>query len=154
MDRQFVIFRLKDEYYGIDIAAVDGIIKMQDITYVPNTPDYIIGVTNLRGSVLPIIDLRKRFGMSSGEETVDVRIVNVSLEDIRVGMIVDSVSEVQIVSDEVITPTPSVVSTLETHFIAGIAKVNDKLVIILDLKEVLTAKMKRTEEEHLLLLDS
>jgi len=98
MERQLVVFTLAHEHYGVDIAAVESIIKLQPITVVPRAPAFIEGVTNLRGSVLPVMDLRKRFGLGSTAETAekeqkDRRIVVVALEGVKVGMIVDAVTE-------------------------------------------------------------
>jgi purine-binding chemotaxis protein CheW len=138
MERQLVVFELAEEHYGVDIAAVEGIIKMQPITSVPHAPYFVEGVTNLRGSVLPVIDLRKRFDLSQEETTRNSRIVVVAIQGTKVGMIVDAVSEVLRVSDEAIEPTPPLVTTVDTIFITGIAKVDQRLIILLDLSKVLS----------------
>lgn len=147
MERQLVVFELADEHYGLDIAAVESIIKLQAITGVPHAPACVEGITNLRGSVLPVIDLRKRFCLDQGEEHRDNRIIVVSLDGAKVGMIVDAVSEVLTVSDEVIEPPPAMVTTVDTAFITGIAKLgavesSPRLVILLDLGKVLTLEEK------------
>ncbi len=161
MENQLVVFKLGNEDYGVDIAAVDGIVKMQPISNVPYAPSFVEGITNLRGEVLPVIDLRKRFGLPPGEVSRNTRIVNVELahDDGRrgdkVGMVVDAVSEVLRVSDEDIAPPPPIVMTVDgdgaspaginNTFITGIAKVNDgtgspgRLVILLDLAKVLSS---------------
>ncbi len=92
MESQLVVFDLVDEHYGVDIAVVDGIVKMQAITAVPRAPSFVEGITNLRGEVLPVIDLRKRFGLPLGETTKETRIVNVEMDGVKVGMVVDAVS--------------------------------------------------------------
>mgnify|MGYP001286411218 FL=1 len=92
MENQLVVFDLANEQYGVDIAAVEGIIKMQTITVVPRAPQFVEGVTNLRGKVLPVIDLRKRFGLPRGEVTKDMRIVVVEMGGATVGIVVDGVS--------------------------------------------------------------
>jgi purine-binding chemotaxis protein CheW len=135
---QLVVFELANEHYGVDIAAVEGIIKMQNITRMPQSPDFVEGVTNLRGSVLPVIDLRKRFGLERQEATKDTRIVTVDMEGTKVGMVVDAVSEVLRVPEEAIEPPPPMVTSVDTSFIQGIAKMADRLVILLDLGRVLT----------------
>ncbi len=138
MENQQVIFEVAGESYGVDIAVVESIIKVQPITIVPHAPPFVEGITNLRGEVLPIIDLHKRFGMPVREPTRDSRIVVVSMGNIKVGMIVDGVSEVLTVPHENIEPPPAMVTSMNSAFITGIAKVGERLVILLDLGKVLT----------------
>jgi purine-binding chemotaxis protein CheW len=138
MEHQLVVFELANEHYGVDIAAVESIIKMQAITVVPQAPMFVEGVTNLRGSVLPVVDLRKRFGLECQEAGKNSRIVVVTIQGIHVGMIVDAVSEVLRISDDQIEPPPPMVTTLDSSFITGIAKVGDHLIILLDLGKVLS----------------
>jgi len=140
VENQLVVFDLAGEHYGVDIATVESIIKMQPITAVPHTLSFIQGVTNLRGAVLPVIDLRKRFGLPAGEDTKDTRIVVVEMNGETVGMVVDAVSEVLSVPAENVEPPPSLVSTVESVFITGIARVGERLVILLDLNQVLKAE--------------
>jgi purine-binding chemotaxis protein CheW len=111
---------------------------MQTITVVPHAPRFVEGVTNLRGSVLPVVDLRKRFGLAQDAVDKDGRIVVVSLSGAKVGMIVDAVSEVLRISDGAIEPPPPMVTTVDSAFITGIAKVNERLIILLDLGKVLS----------------
>ncbi len=139
MDQQCVIFKLQNESYGVDIASVEGIIKMQEITVMPHAPSFVDGITNLRGSVVPVIDLRRRFGMPSAEHTRDTRIVIVNLEGKKVGMTVDEVSEVIHIHDSQIEPAPSIVTTIDSGFIKGIAKDTGRLVILINLQQVLTS---------------
>ncbi len=138
MEHQLVIFELANEQYGVDIAAVEGIIKMQLITVVPHAPSFVEGVTNLRGSVLPVIDLRKRFNLPQEETTKNSRIIHIAIDNVKVGMIVDAVSEVLRVSEEAVEPTPSIVTTVDSAFITGIAKLEGRLIILLDLGKVLS----------------
>jgi purine-binding chemotaxis protein CheW len=140
MEEQLVIFELGNENYGLDISTVEGIIKIQEITKMPKAPEFVEGVTNLRGMVVPVLDLRKRFGLPVFENTRETRIVIVYIGKIKVGMIVDGVSEVIRVQEDAIEPTPPMVSSVNTAFIRGIAKVNDKLVTLLDLSQVLDLK--------------
>jgi purine-binding chemotaxis protein CheW len=140
MERQLVIFSLGDELYGVDIAAVEGIIKMQAITAVPHAPPFVEGVTNLRGKVLPVIDLRKRFGLNASQATRDSRIVTVEVAGLKVGMVVDGVSEVLRVPEEAIVPPSPLVTTVDSAFITGIAKVADRLIILLDLGQVMSVE--------------
>jgi purine-binding chemotaxis protein CheW len=140
MENQLVVFNLANEDYGVDIAAVDGIVKMQAITHVPHTPSFVEGITNLRGEVLPVVDLRRRFGLPQEEATKDTRIVNVEVDGVRVGMVVDAVSEVLRVAEEDIEPPSPIVTTVDSAFIAGIAKVDERLIILLDLARVLSTE--------------
>jgi purine-binding chemotaxis protein CheW len=137
VEKQLVVFALASEHYGMDISVVESIIKMQPITAVPRTPAFIEGVTNLRGAVLPVIDLRKRFGLPAAEAGKDTRIVVVEMNEQTVGMVVDAVSEVLDVPEENIEPPPAIVTTLDSTFITGIAKTEERLIILLDLNQVL-----------------
>jgi purine-binding chemotaxis protein CheW len=139
MEQQLVIFELSNEFYGVEIGTVEGIIKMQPITAVPHAPPFVEGVTNLRGAVLPVMDLRKRFGQPPQAATKDSRIVVAVMGALKVGMIVDGVSEVLRVADDAIEPPSPLVTTVETTFIKGIAKVADRLIILLELSQVLSA---------------
>jgi purine-binding chemotaxis protein CheW len=138
MEQQLVVFDLANEHYGVNISAVESIIKMQAITAVPRAPSFVEGVTNLRGSVVPVIDLRQRFGLPAGEETKETRIVVVEMGGTTVGMVVDGVSEVLSVTEEDIEPPSPIVMTIDSAFITGIAKVDDRLIILLDLGRVLS----------------
>lgn len=143
MESQLVIFELANEHYGVDIAAVESIIKMQDITAVPHAPPFVEGVTNLRGTVLPVIELRRRFGFPPGKETKDTRIVVIEMDGLTVGVIVDAVTEVMRVANDTIEPPSPLVTTIDSAFITGIAKIDKRLVILLDLSKVLST------QEHL-----
>ncbi len=142
MEKQLVIFKLGAEYFGIDIASVEGINKMLEITKIPQAPAYMEGITNLRGSVLPVIDLQKRFGMALGERDGDTRIVVAGLDGMKVGMIVSEVSEVLTIEESVIEPTPPMISNVNSEFITGVAKIDSRLVILLDLAKVLSVEEK------------
>lgn len=138
MEQQLVVFELANEHYGLDISAVEGIIKMQAITKMPQAPAFVEGVTNLRGTVVPVLDLRKRFGLPVMDHTKDTRIVVVYMDKTKIGMIVDGVSEVLRIPEESIEPTPPMVSNVNTAFIRGIAKLDNRLVTLLDLSKVLS----------------
>ena len=138
MDNQFVVFALSPEYFGINIAVVESIIKMQTITKIPHAPRYVEGVTNLRGKVVPVIDLRKRFGLLSQEMDKSSRIIVTNLSGSQIGMIVDEVSEVLTISDQSVEPVPNITTTVDSSFISGIAKMENRLVILLELAKVLT----------------
>jgi purine-binding chemotaxis protein CheW len=138
MENQVVVFELASEHFGVNIAAVESIIKMQGITRMPRSPHFVEGVTNLRGKVLPVVDLRTRFGLPAQEASKDSRIVVVTISGAEVGMVVDGVSEVLTVPADAVEPAPAIVTTVESTFITGIAKLDGRLVILLDLAQVLT----------------
>jgi purine-binding chemotaxis protein CheW len=142
MENQLVVFSLANEYYGVGISAVDSIIKLQPITYVPRAPAFVEGVTNLRGKVLPVVDLRKRFDLPVAPESKETRIVVTELNVSAVGMIVDSVSEVLRVPAEAIEPPSPIVTTVDSVFVTGIAKMDERLIILLDLEKVLSPEEK------------
>jgi purine-binding chemotaxis protein CheW len=147
MEKQLVIFELGNETYGVDIAIVEGIIKMQDITRLPHAPEYVEGIINLRGSILPVINLEKRLGMSPREQTNATRIIIILMGEAKVGMIVNSVSEVLMIEDSIIEIAPALVSSTKTEFITGIAKIDTRLVFLLD-----PVKIFSTEESQPVLL--
>lgn len=143
MEKQLVIFELGAENFGIDIASVEGINKMLEITKIPKAPDYMLGITNLRGSVLPVIDLQKRFSMAVQEQTSETRIVVANMDGVKIGMVVSAVSEVLTIDDKVVEPPPPMVSNVNSEFIVGVAKIDKRLVILLDLAKVLSAEEKQ-----------
>jgi purine-binding chemotaxis protein CheW len=134
---QLVVFDLADEVYGVDIARVDEVIRMQEITRIPRAPEFVEGVTNLRGKVIPVVDLRRRFGLAMSEIQATSRIVVVYIGSHTIGLIVDGVSEVIRVSPSAIEPTSTIVTSVDSAYLRGSAKVGDKLVILLDLDYVL-----------------
>lgn len=142
MEYQLVVFELANEHYGLDISSVEGIIKMQEITRMPKCPPFVEGVTNLRGTVVPVIDLRTRFGLPRKEQDKDTRIVNVYIDKTKIGMVVDGVSEVLRVPEEAIENTPPMVNTVNTTFIRGIAKLEGRLVTLLDLDKIVSVEEK------------
>ncbi len=137
MTKQFVIYQLAGEQFGVDIAAVESIIKMQEIAAVPQAPEFVEGVTNLRGEVLPVIDLRKRFEIPPADDSEEERIVVVEIDGQNVGMIVDAVTEVLTLDEDAIEAPSALVIGRSVDFITGIAKVEDQLVTIIDLSMVL-----------------
>ncbi|HHU70259.1 MAG TPA: chemotaxis protein CheW [Thermoanaerobacterales bacterium] len=138
--KQVVVFELGDEEYGVDILQVKTIERLMNITRVPKAPDFVEGVINLRGEVVPVIDLRKRFELPARERTEDNRIIIVNIDSITVGMIVDSASEVLHLPESQIEPAPKMISGIDSDFISGVGKINDRLLILLDLSKVLKYK--------------
>ena len=145
MDNQVVVFGLGSEDFGVSISSVESIIKMQAITKMPHAPVFVEGVTNLRGKVLPVMDLRKRFGLPPQEVDKNSRIIIINVNGLEVGMIVDGVSEVLTIPEQNVEPAPAIATTVDSGFITGIAKIDQRLVILLDLGRVLST----TEQESL-----
>ncbi len=146
-EQQLVVFDLSSEAYGVDIGAVREIIRLQDITKVPRTPEFVEGVINLRGKVIPVVDLRKRFGLPVEEESKENRIVVVDIGAQDIGVVVDAVTEVLRIATESVEPPASVITTADSEYLLGIAKLDSRLIILLDLERVLT------ETEHSSLLE-
>ena len=137
-EQQLVVFDLASESYGVDIGAVREIIRLQEITKVPRTPQFVEGVINLRGKVIPVIDLRKRFGLEVAAESGDNRIVVVDIGGQDIGAVVDAVTEVLRITRDSIEPAASVITTDDSGYLLGIGKLDDKLIILLDLQQVLS----------------
>ncbi|MDF2066035.1 chemotaxis protein CheW [Bacillus sp. Cr_A10] len=132
-----VVFQLAGKEYVIPVSHVQGIEKLIHITRVPKTPSYVKGVINLRGVVTPIIDLKNRFGLGESELNDSCRIIIITLENMNVGVIVDSANDVLDIPTDAIEPQPEVVGGLEQDFIAGVAKLDRRLLILLHLNLVL-----------------
>ncbi len=138
-ETQLVVFDLASEYYGVDIGDVREIIRMQNVTRVPGTPAYMEGVTNLRGKVVPVVDLRKRLNLKVKAQTKESRIVVMDIGGKDVGVIVDGVTEVLRIPLASVEPPSQMVANSDSAYIRGIAKLEDKLVILLDLDRVLAS---------------
>lgn len=139
---QLVTFRIGNEEFGVDILAVQEIIRTMAITKVPKAPDFVEGVINLRGKVIPIVDLRRRFGMPARDNDKHTRIIVIETGSIIVGFMVDSVSEVLRIPARTIEAPPAVVSGLESDYIDGVGKLDDRLLIMLDLDRLLSGQEK------------
>lgn len=138
---QLVVFTLSSESFGVDISRVSGIERMMGITRVPRSPEFVEGVVNLRGRVIPVVDLRKIFCLPLGEETKDTRIVVVDIRGQHIGCLVDEVSEVlRIPSDSVEPPSSLVTSSAGSDYLLGIAKLEGRMIILLDLEKVLSVE--------------
>ncbi|VAV83379.1 Positive regulator of CheA protein activity (CheW) [hydrothermal vent metagenome] len=135
---QYVTFCLGDEEYGVDILKVQEIIGISPVTKVPYLPDFIKGVINLRGIVVPIVDLRLRFRLQAAEYTDRTCVVIVKVGERVVGMIVDAVSEVMEIEEAMIDAAPSFGSGVRTDFIDGMGKVEERLVLLLDIEKLFT----------------
>ena len=136
-DLQIVTFRVGEEEFSVSILKVQEIIRMSDITKVPRSPEFVEGVINLRGKVIPVIDLRKRFGLEVAERNNDTRTIVVDCEGKIVGLIVDSVSEVMEIDKENIEPPPRVNQGAGSRFIQGLGKVGKEVKILLEVQKIL-----------------
>src|SRR5664279_2033994 len=139
---QVVSFALGSEEYGVDIGQVQEINRMVTITRVPQAPPFMEGVINLRGRLIPIVDLRTRFGMERTERTKNTRIVVTEIGSKRLGMVVDSVSEVLRIPIEQVEDAPDLVAGVDTEYIRGVGKMGDRLIIMLDLGRVISGSEK------------
>ncbi|HWI40891.1 MAG TPA: chemotaxis protein CheW [Verrucomicrobiae bacterium] len=134
-----VTFRLDREEFGVEIHSVQEIIRATDITPVPGAPSHVEGVINLRGKIIPVVNLRRRFGLGAREKDDQERIVVVELGEKRLGMLVDSVSQVLKIPAGVVEEIPEEATSLDHSYILGVGKLEDHLIIILDLGPALLA---------------
>ena len=137
-EKKVIVFQLKDEEFAVSVQQIGSIERIQPITRVPNTADFVKGVINLRGVVTPIIDLRSRLGIEESAYTESTRIIIVNLEEMEVGLIVDAANDVIDISTDSIEPAPEVIGAVNADYIEGVAKLENRLLILLDLKMVLT----------------
>ncbi|PLR77657.1 chemotaxis protein CheW [Bacillus sp. V3-13] len=144
-EMKVIIFQLKEKEYAIPVSQVRSIEKVQHITRVPRTYPFVKGVINLRGVVTPVIDLRSRFEIEETEHSDSTRVIIVALEDMEVGLIVDAANDVIDIPEGAIEPPPEVIGVLEAEYISGVAKIDKRLLILIDLEKVLS-----TEENHVL----
>jgi purine-binding chemotaxis protein CheW len=142
--RQYLTFQLGEEVFGLDVSHVREILEFTAVTKVPKTPDYMRGVINLRGSVVPVLDMRLKFGLTRTEKTVNtcIIVVEVSFEDEHriIGALVDSVQEVFEMEPEQIEPAPKIGAQLKTEFIKGMGKKDDHFIIILNIDKVFSSE--------------
>lgn len=137
---QLVTFSIGEEEFGVNILKVQEIIRTMEITKVPRSPEFVEGVINLRGKVIPIIDLRRRFGLISKPEDKDTRIIVIEINSIIVGFVVDAVSEVLRIPASTVEPPPPVVAGVESDYISSVGKLKDRLLIMLDLDRLLSTE--------------
>jgi purine-binding chemotaxis protein CheW len=143
---QLVSFFIGEEEFGADILMVQEIIRMQPITRVPNAPHFVEGVINLRGKVIPIVDLRKRMHTKGSDDPRKIRIIVVDVAGKITGFIVDAVSPVLRISQNTIEPAPSIImADIDSDYITGVSKLGDKLLILLDFNSILN----KTEQKKL-----
>ncbi len=133
---RFLTFFIDDEQYGLDISRIKEIIALMSITRIPKTPDFVKGVINLRGSIIPVIDIRLKFGMPAKEETVETAIVIYEIDSVSIGFIVDRVDDVFSIDTDTISAAPDFGTSIDTTFISGIAEIEEGIIMILDLKNI------------------
>jgi purine-binding chemotaxis protein CheW len=142
--RQYLTFQLGEEIFGLDVSHVREILEFTTVTKVPKTPDYMRGVINLRGSVVPVLDMRLKFGLTQTEKMVNtcIIVVEVSFEDEHtiIGALVDSVQEVFEMEPEQIEPAPKIGTQLKTEFIKGMGKKDDHFIVILNINKVFSSE--------------
>ncbi|WP_404452643.1 chemotaxis protein CheW [Virgibacillus necropolis] len=138
LDKKVIVFQLNDEEYAVSVQQVGSIERMQPVTRVPQTADFVKGVINLRGVVTPIIDLRIRFGIVPLDFQDSTRIIIVYMNDMEVGLIVDAANDVIDIPESSIEPAPEVIGTVDVDYIDGVAKLENRLLILLNLQKVLS----------------
>ncbi len=141
-DNQFVVFRLGEEKYAIDILNVGGINEFREITRVPNAPPFVDGIINLRGEIIPIINLKKRFNVPEKSVDSETRIIINKIAGKDIGFVVDEASQVLTIADDVIENAPEIVAGPKREYISGVGKVNEQIIIILDLERILSEEEK------------
>lgn len=139
---QIVVFSLDNSSYGVPILQVQEIIKMSEITKLPNTPIFIEGIVNLRGKIIPVMDLRRRFGLNPIPIDENWKILILKTDEIQFGVMVDQISEVEKIPVTIVENPPKIVSGVNGKFINGIAKTEKKLLILLDIEKILSLEEK------------
>ena len=156
--RQYLTFKLSDEMFGVDVAQVREILDYIKITKVPQTPDFMCGVINLRGSVVPVVDMNLKFSMAKTERTVNTCIVvvevNIDGDTTVLGALVDSVQEVFEIEPENIEPAPRIGTKLKTEFIKGMGKHNERFIIILDIDKIFSSEELLSVKENSIVADT
>ena len=137
---QLISFAIGDDDYGVDIQTVKEVIRKRDITRLPKAPVFVKGVINLRGDVIPILDLREKFGMDRKEYNEMTRVIVVEIDGRSVGMVVDSVSHVLRINKDQIEPAPPNAGKVSEEYIRGVGKVGEKLIVLLNIQSILTTE--------------
>jgi purine-binding chemotaxis protein CheW len=137
MNKQLVVFSIGAGEFAVDILTTKEVVPVRDITPVPETPDYVEGVMNLRGSLIPVLDLRKRLRAAERAVTGETRILISNFDGKPVGVLVDSASEVVRVAEEQIEPAPEILAEIGGAYVAGVAKLSDRAVTVIDLRKAL-----------------
>jgi purine-binding chemotaxis protein CheW len=136
-NNRYIVFMLSDEYYAVDIMIVKTVEKLLSITRVPKVKDYISGIINLRGEIIPAIELRRRFGMIATTSNDDTRIIVLKLEETQIALIVDFVDEVMEIPNDIIESGTTVNGFISSNWITGVARVFDKVITILNFDKII-----------------
>lgn len=139
---QQVVFKINKEEYGFDIMKVNGIEKYQEVVKVPNAPEYIEGMINLRGEVLPIFSLRKKFNLESREPDDDTKIIVAYSQNVKIGFVVDSVQEILHIQEEQVEVAPKIVAGIDRKYIKSVAKVDHRMIVLVDVNLLVTDEEK------------
>jgi purine-binding chemotaxis protein CheW len=145
--QQLVAFFLANEEYGVPIIQVQEVIRKPDITRIPGMPDFVDGVINLRGKIIPIIDLRKRFGLAQTDDSDKTRIIVTKATDQILGLVVDGVSEVVHLMKEQVEPIPASIAAIDAEYLSGVGKFDKRIIILLNLEKLLTDLEKASIEQ-------
>lgn len=143
---QFVVFKLGNEEYGVNIMQVKEIVPYKEPVKVPNTPNFIEGIINLRSQIIPIVNLRKRFNITGESVNEETRIIVMNIDSKQVGFIVDDASEVRTINEEDIENPPEIIAGIERKYITGIGKIGERILILLDLDKLFSEKEKESLE--------
>lgn len=146
--QQFVVFQVANEEFGVEILRTKEIHRYTKITRVPNAPRFVKGVINIRGEIIPVIDLRERFGLKAVEINESTRIITVLVRDFMVGLLVDDVNEVLWLDDNAVEPAPSVSGGIEKEYLNGVGKIEDRLIVLLNLEKILNLDTTISDEEE------
>jgi purine-binding chemotaxis protein CheW len=138
--KQLISFTVGAEEYGLELSRVKEVIRMRQITWLPKAPASVKGVINLRGDVIPIVDLRERFGLSAQEQTATTRVIVVEVQGRMVGMVVDVANQVVRVPDDQFEPPPLIIGAADQGFVTAVGKIGDRLVIMIDVERILSAE--------------
>jgi len=136
--KQFISFSIGEEEYGLELLRVKEVIRIREITWLPKAPSFVKGIINLRGDVIPVIDLRERFGLGARETAASARVIVVEVEQRLIGMVVDSASQAVRIPADQIDPPPPMLGGFSQEFITGVGKLDDKLIILLNTDAILT----------------
>ncbi|MDH4127561.1 MAG: chemotaxis protein CheW [Spirochaetota bacterium] len=151
--KQLVTFTINTEEYGLEILKVQEVVRLPHITRLPRAPIFIKGVINLRGNIIPIIDLREKFGMEAKKYSETTRVIIVEVAEKRIGMIVDNVSQVVRVNESDVAPPPPMISGITNEYLSGVVRLEDRLIILLKVDDILSTEeviqLEQTNYEHI-----
>lgn len=139
---QQVVFKIDKEEYGLDIMSVNGIEKYQEVVKIPNSPEYVDGIINLRGEVLPVFSLRKKFKLEDKEYDDKTKIIVAYTNNMKIGFVVDMVIEIINIDEDSIEATPKILTGIDRRYIKSVAKVEDRMIILLDIELIVSDEEK------------